>query len=68
METARPALEALRVDWERVPVITRDQVKFAKPDPDLFLAAAARLGSDIHTSSVVVTASGTCWRPAALRL
>jgi HAD superfamily hydrolase (TIGR01549 family) len=53
METARPALEALRVDCERVPVITRDQVKFAKPDPDLFLAAAARLGSDIHTSSVV---------------
>jgi len=37
METARPALEALRVDWERVPVITRDQVKFAKPDPDLSL-------------------------------
>ena len=28
---------------QRVPVVTRDQVKYAKPDPDLFLAAAARL-------------------------
>ena len=27
-----------------VPVVTRDQVKRAKPDPDLFLAAAERLG------------------------
>ena len=53
METARPALEALNVDLERVPVVTRDQVQYAKPDPDLFLAAAERLGSDIHTSSVV---------------
>jgi HAD superfamily hydrolase (TIGR01549 family) len=53
METARPALEALNVDFERVPVITRDQVRYAKPDPDLFLAAAERLGSEIQTSSVV---------------
>jgi HAD superfamily hydrolase (TIGR01549 family) len=52
-ETARPALEALGVDFERIPVITRDQVKHAKPDPDLFLAAAERLGSEIQTSSVV---------------
>ena len=53
METARPALEALRVDLDRIPVITRDQVKYAKPDPDLFLAAAERLESEIQTSSVV---------------
>lgn len=53
METARPALEALRVDFERIPVITRDQVKYAKPDPDLFLAAAGRLGSKIESASVV---------------
>ena len=33
-------------------VITRDDVAHAKPDPDLFLAAAARLGVDI-TSSIV---------------
>src|ERR1017187_1534862 len=27
-----------------LPVVTRDQVRYAKPDPDLFLAAADRLG------------------------
>jgi phosphoglycolate phosphatase-like HAD superfamily hydrolase len=36
-----------------VPVITRDQVRFAKPDPDLFLAAAAALRVDIQSSVVV---------------
>jgi phosphoglycolate phosphatase-like HAD superfamily hydrolase len=33
--------------------VTRDQVKYAKPDPDLFLAAAQRLGCNIETASVV---------------
>ena len=36
-----------------MPVITRDQVDYAKPDPDLFLAAAKRLGVDISDSVVV---------------
>ena len=36
-----------------VPVVTRDQVEHAKPDPDLFLAAADRLGVDIRASLVV---------------
>jgi phosphoglycolate phosphatase-like HAD superfamily hydrolase len=36
-----------------VPVITRDLVKYAKPDPDLFLAAADRLGVPIEAASVV---------------
>jgi HAD superfamily hydrolase (TIGR01549 family) len=53
METAKPGLESLGVDCTRTPVITRDQVKYAKPDPDLFLAAAGRLGAEIHTASVV---------------
>jgi len=53
METARTTVETLGVDWNRVPVVTRDQVEHGKPDPDLFLAAAERLGVDIHTSSVV---------------
>jgi phosphoglycolate phosphatase-like HAD superfamily hydrolase len=35
------------------PVITRDQVERAKPDPDLFLAAARRLGVEIETSVVI---------------
>jgi phosphoglycolate phosphatase-like HAD superfamily hydrolase len=34
-------------------VVTRDQVPHAKPDPDLFLAAAERLNVDI-TASIVV--------------
>jgi HAD superfamily hydrolase (TIGR01509 family) len=33
--------------------ITRDQVRYAKPDPDLFLTAAERLGVDIRDSIVV---------------
>jgi HAD superfamily hydrolase (TIGR01509 family) len=53
METAGPNLAALGVDPERHPVVTRDQVKYAKPDPDLFLAAAARLGAPIETAVVV---------------
>ena len=38
---------------EGVPVVTRDQVAHAKPDPDLFLAAAEQLGADIADSVVV---------------
>jgi beta-phosphoglucomutase-like phosphatase (HAD superfamily) len=37
LESARPALDVLGVGSE-IPVITRDQVQYAKPDPDLFLA------------------------------
>jgi len=53
METAGPVLETLGVDFERVPVVTRDEVRYAKPDPDLFLAAAKKLGVPIETSTVV---------------
>ncbi|MFD2180537.1 HAD family hydrolase [Rhodoplanes azumiensis] len=53
METARPTLDTLGVDPERIPVVTRDQVRFAKPDPDLFLAAAERVGVAIEDSYVV---------------
>jgi HAD superfamily hydrolase (TIGR01509 family) len=51
-ETARPALETLALGRE-VPLVTRDQVVHAKPDPDLFLAAAARLGVAIDEAVVV---------------
>jgi HAD superfamily hydrolase (TIGR01509 family) len=37
----------------RVPIITRDQVAHAKPDPDLFLAAAESLRIPIEHSIVV---------------
>jgi HAD superfamily hydrolase (TIGR01549 family) len=53
METAGPVLKCLDVDSNLTPVVTRDQVKFAKPDPDLFLAAAARLRAPIETATVV---------------
>jgi HAD superfamily hydrolase (TIGR01549 family) len=53
METARPALEALGIPLDHIPIVTRDQVKRAKPDPDLFMTAAERVGSDIETASVV---------------
>jgi len=52
LESARPSLEALQID-SRVPVITRDQVKHAKPDPDLFLAAAEQLRVSIVDCIVV---------------
>ena len=35
------------------PLITRDQVRYAKPDPDLFLTAADRIGVDPSDSIVV---------------
>jgi HAD superfamily hydrolase (TIGR01509 family) len=53
METAAHNLEALGVDPARVPVVTRDQVRHAKPDPDLFVTAAARLNVDIHNALVI---------------
>lgn len=52
MESARPTLAALGVGPD-IPVVTRDEVEHAKPDPDLFLAAAGRLGVPI-TNCVVV--------------
>jgi len=51
-DSAAPALELLGVGND-VTVITRDRVRHAKPDPDLFLAAADGLGVDIETSIVV---------------
>ena len=49
---AQPALDTLRLPAD-TPLMTRDQVRRAKPDPDLFLAAAARVGTDIHSAVVV---------------
>jgi HAD superfamily hydrolase (TIGR01549 family) len=49
---ARLAREMLQLPDDTV-FITRDQVRYAKPDPDLFLTAAERLGVDIRDSVVV---------------
>jgi HAD superfamily hydrolase (TIGR01549 family) len=50
--TARPALELLGLP-DDTPMVTRDLVRHAKPDPDLFLAAAAQLGADPRYAMVV---------------
>ncbi|MGH7526074.1 MAG: HAD family hydrolase [Gemmatimonadales bacterium] len=52
LESAGPTLELLAVP-AAVPVVTRDQVEHAKPDPDLFRAAANRLGVPINAAVVV---------------
>ncbi len=51
-ESAGLTLERLGVP-EDVPIVTRDLVERAKPDPDLFLAAADKLGVDIQDCVVV---------------
>ena len=50
--TARPALALLGLP-EDTPMVTRDLVRHAKPDPDLFLAAAAELGVEPRYAMVV---------------
>jgi HAD superfamily hydrolase (TIGR01509 family) len=51
-ESAGQSVRSLGVSHD-IPLITRDQVAHAKPDPDLFLAAAERLGAPIEQSVVV---------------
>ena len=53
MDSAKYNLDALGVDPAKTVVVTRDQVRHAKPDPDLFLAAARGLGVDIHSAAIV---------------
>ena len=52
LKTAGPAVELLGVP-EGVPVVTRDLVSHAKPDPDLFLEAVRRLEVDVSDAVVV---------------
>jgi HAD superfamily hydrolase (TIGR01509 family) len=49
---ARRALPMLGLP-DDAPMVTRDMVRHAKPDPDLFLAAAALLGADPRSAWVV---------------
>jgi len=52
IESAGPVIATLGVP-DGVPIITRDQVHHAKPDPDLFIAAADQLGVPIEDAVVV---------------
>jgi HAD superfamily hydrolase (TIGR01509 family) len=53
MRTAATNLRSLDVDPEKATVITRDMVRYAKPDPDLFIEAARRLGTTTQGSYVI---------------
>jgi len=53
METASANLLSLGVDKDSAIVVTRDQVNYAKPDPDLFVEAARRLGTITQGSYVI---------------
>lgn len=52
IESASLSLRLLGIG-DDVPIVTRDLVRHAKPDPDLFLAAAEKLGVAISDSVVV---------------
>jgi HAD superfamily hydrolase (TIGR01509 family) len=53
IDAAAPSLAIIKVDPASSVIITRDQVQFAKPDPDLFIEAARRLGAPIESAIVV---------------
>jgi HAD superfamily hydrolase (TIGR01509 family) len=53
METASANLASLGVEIDSAVVVTRDQVNYAKPDPDLFVEAARRLGTGTQGSYVI---------------
>jgi HAD superfamily hydrolase (TIGR01549 family) len=52
-DTAKINLKALGLEFDEVVIITRDDVNHGKPDPDLFLAAADRMGVPIEQCVVV---------------
>jgi HAD superfamily hydrolase (TIGR01509 family) len=53
MGTAATNLRSLGVDPQSATVVTRDEVRYAKPDPDLFVEAARRLGTTTRGSYVI---------------
>jgi len=53
MESAGPVLGGLGLTPDNCVIVTRDEVRHAKPDPDLFLAAAERLGVEMDAATVV---------------
>ncbi len=53
MQTAQTNLLSLGIDPQSATVVTRDEVRYAKPDPDLFVEAARRLGTKTQGSYVI---------------
>lgn len=52
LKTSSPTLELLDIP-ESTPVVTREDVMHAKPDPDLFIEAARRLGASLDDAVIV---------------
>jgi HAD superfamily hydrolase (TIGR01549 family) len=52
LDDVKSALKMLGID-QSAPIVTRDAVEAAKPNPDLFLAAAEKLGVALEDSIVV---------------
>lgn len=53
MATAKYNLQVLGLDPSTTVIVTRDDVERAKPDPDLFVAAASRLATPIEAANIV---------------
>ena len=53
LPTAKINLKALGLNMNDINIVTRDDVKYGKPDPDLFLAAAQKLNAPIEDCVVV---------------
>jgi HAD superfamily hydrolase (TIGR01509 family) len=53
MVTAEPNIRSLGLDPNQITMVTRDQVNYAKPDPDLFVEAARRLETTTQGSYVI---------------
>ena len=53
MVTADPNVRSLGLNPAEIALVTRDQVNYAKPDPDLFVEAARRVGATTVGSYVI---------------
>lgn len=53
VDTAKINLKVLGLDFDKINIITRDDVEYGKPDPDLFLAAARRMDVAIEECLVI---------------
>ncbi|MHC8306323.1 HAD family hydrolase [Pseudomonas sp. PB3P13] len=53
LDTASINLKALKLDGKDINLVNRDDVKYGKPDPDLFLAAARKMDVAIEECLVI---------------
>jgi beta-phosphoglucomutase-like phosphatase (HAD superfamily) len=60
LRTAQPLLDLVEIP-KGVPIVSRDDVQHAKPNPDLWLAAAAKLSVPPSPPSPSATVSGISW-------